>query len=167
MKENKVESKLGFTIVELLIIIVVIGILAALVLNSFNGIQTRAAITDVRNDLSNMGKQVEIYNAENGVYPTSDAGVKTVLQKANLWDATRSITNKQYMFCANNTEYSVIAFHTPRVPAYNTANATVYYWATGKGLGSYTNTTGEVNWTPNCNQTIGTINWRQASNAVN
>jgi len=63
----------GFTIVELLIVIVVIGILAAITIVSFNGIQNRANDTAVQSDLQNIGTQIVRYNIEKGVFPTSSS----------------------------------------------------------------------------------------------
>lgn len=60
----------GFTIVELLIVIVVIGILAALVLNSFTGVQARARDTERRTDINAISTQLEVYYNDNGGYPT-------------------------------------------------------------------------------------------------
>lgn len=61
----------GFTIVELLIVIVVIGILAALVLNSFTGVQARARDTERRTDINAIATQLEVYYNDNGGYPTA------------------------------------------------------------------------------------------------
>jgi prepilin-type N-terminal cleavage/methylation domain-containing protein len=65
-KQNK-----GFTIVELLIVIVVIGILAGLVITTYNGIQQKARNTERTTDLKTFQSQLEAYNANNGRYPTS------------------------------------------------------------------------------------------------
>lgn len=61
----------GFTIVELLIVVVIIGILAAIVVVAYNGITSRAHHTAVLNDLASIGKKLELYKVENGAYPTS------------------------------------------------------------------------------------------------
>src|SRR6185436_8134483 len=60
----------GFTIVELLIVIVVIGILAALVITTFTGIQAKARDTERQTDIKALHGQVEAYYAQNGKYPT-------------------------------------------------------------------------------------------------
>jgi prepilin-type N-terminal cleavage/methylation domain-containing protein len=60
----------GFTIVELLIVVVIIGILAAITLVAYNGAQTRASIAAVKSDLNQAGKLVENYQTLNGQYPT-------------------------------------------------------------------------------------------------
>lgn len=73
----------GFTIVELLIVIVVIGILAALVVVTYNGIQQKARDTERKTDINAIHGQLEAYNAQNGKYPT----------KANVNDATWRGTN--------------------------------------------------------------------------
>lgn len=59
----------GFTIVELLIVIVVIGILAAITIVAYNGIQNRANDGAVRSDLANAAKKFEIYKIDYGTYP--------------------------------------------------------------------------------------------------
>ncbi|HEX8182757.1 MAG TPA: prepilin-type N-terminal cleavage/methylation domain-containing protein [Candidatus Saccharimonadales bacterium] len=61
----------GFTIVELLIVIVVIGILAALVITTYNGIQQKGRNTERTTDLKAIQGQLEAFYATNGRYPTS------------------------------------------------------------------------------------------------
>lgn len=68
---NKKQS--GFTIVELLIVIIVIGILAALVLNTFQGVQARARDTERRTDINSIATQLEAYYADFGHYPDGSA----------------------------------------------------------------------------------------------
>ena len=60
----------GFTIVELLIVIVVIAILAAITIVAYNGIQTRAKNTKTINAATAWIKALRLYEADNGDYPT-------------------------------------------------------------------------------------------------
>ena len=60
----------GFTIVELLIVIVVIGILAALVIVTYNGIQQKARDTERKTDIKAVQGHLEAYWADNAKYPT-------------------------------------------------------------------------------------------------
>lgn len=60
----------GFTIVELLIVIVVIGILAAIVITTFTGVQKKGRDADRKSDINAIYSQVEVYFAENQKYPT-------------------------------------------------------------------------------------------------
>jgi len=59
----------GFTIVELLIVIVVIGILAAISTVAFNGIQTRAENTKTLTALRTYGQALATFKSDNGRYP--------------------------------------------------------------------------------------------------
>ena len=59
----------AFTIVELLIVIVVIGILAAITIVAYNGVQKRAQNTARVQELMQWNKTFEVYRAEHGEYP--------------------------------------------------------------------------------------------------
>jgi prepilin-type N-terminal cleavage/methylation domain-containing protein len=59
----------GFTIVELLVVIVVIGILAAITVVSYNGITDRANTVSGQTTASNVLKKAELYSIDNTSYP--------------------------------------------------------------------------------------------------
>ena len=60
----------GFTIIELLIVIIVIGILALLVYTSFNNVTRDARNRERETDVKALHSSLEAYYAQNGHYPT-------------------------------------------------------------------------------------------------
>lgn len=64
------KNKKGFTIVELLIVIVVIGILATLVIVTFTGIQQKGRNSQRQTDINAVDSHVEAFYAQYGFYPT-------------------------------------------------------------------------------------------------
>ena len=61
----------GFTIVELLVVIVVIGILVTITIVSYTDIQQKAVVASLTSDLDNASKQLKLYYIDHGTYPTS------------------------------------------------------------------------------------------------
>ena len=74
----------GFTIVELLIVIVVIGILAAISLVAFGAVQSKASVSVVKSELNSLGKQLRIYHVNNGSYPTTTTQLESLGWKASI-----------------------------------------------------------------------------------
>ena len=62
----------GFTLVELLIVIVVVGILASITTVAYSGLQKRAADTQRTAKIKNIVKQLEIFYNQHGAYPSHD-----------------------------------------------------------------------------------------------
>lgn len=61
----------AFTIVELLIVVVIIGILATIAILSFSGITNQANIASIQSDLNSNGRKLQLYFTQYGSYPTS------------------------------------------------------------------------------------------------
>lgn len=60
----------GFTLVELLIVIIIIGILATLVIVTFTGVQAKARDSKRQTDIEAIDSHLEAFFAENSYYPT-------------------------------------------------------------------------------------------------
>jgi prepilin-type N-terminal cleavage/methylation domain-containing protein len=78
------KSTSGFTIVELLIVIVVIGILAALVIVTYNGIQQKARDTERKTDIKALQGHMEAYWADQAKYPTLAQANDTTFRSNNF-----------------------------------------------------------------------------------
>ncbi len=65
-------AKSGFTLVEILIVVVILGILAAIVIPQFTEASTEAKTSRVASDLQMLRSQVELYKVQHGdLYPTA------------------------------------------------------------------------------------------------
>lgn len=72
--QTNTKAEKGFTIVELLIVIVVIGILAAITIVAFNGVQNRGKAASAQSAANTVIKKAEAANAINTGYPTATSG---------------------------------------------------------------------------------------------
>jgi len=77
MASKKQSYPSAFTIVELLVVIVVIGILASITIVSYTGITTKANIANMQSDLSNASTKLRLYQAENSILPATAADAIT------------------------------------------------------------------------------------------
>ena len=93
----------GFTIVELLIVIVVIGILAAIVIVAFNGVQDRAVTTTIKSDLGGIHKQLATFKVDSPTesYPANGnlASLDIKISKSAYYQPT---DRNQFYYCASS-----------------------------------------------------------------
>jgi prepilin-type N-terminal cleavage/methylation domain-containing protein len=66
------QNKAGFTLVELMVVVVVIGILVAIAVPVYNSITIRVEQATIENNLRVLDSAIMMYHAKNGQYPTSD-----------------------------------------------------------------------------------------------
>lgn len=128
----------GFTIVELLIVIVVIAILAAITIVAYNGIQNRAVnqqtVTSVRAYYSAM----IAYAVDNGAYPTGNS----CLGPAEFYASNPCfIGSGTYNYnAAQNTALATYITTTPTLPnvklvGSNFTGSGIFYYPTGSYIG--------------------------------
>jgi prepilin-type N-terminal cleavage/methylation domain-containing protein len=89
-KFKAMKSEKGFTIVELLIVIVIIGILAAIVIVAYNGITAKANSTKAQTNAASVQKVAEAFNADKGYYPPLAV---TGTDALALYSGTASVPN--------------------------------------------------------------------------
>lgn len=69
-----VDGRLGFTMIEILVVLMIIAVLSTLGVNSFAASQMKARDLIRKTDLANMAKPLEAYFNDHGEYPTATHG---------------------------------------------------------------------------------------------
>jgi general secretion pathway protein G len=81
----------GFTLVEIMVVVVIIGILGALVVPKLLGRTGESRVTAARVDISTLMSALKLYKLDNQRYPTTEQGLQALTQKpttgpaANGW----------------------------------------------------------------------------------
>lgn len=96
----KNKHQTGFTIVELLIVIVVIGILAAITIVAFNGVQARANDTRMKSIASQLEKAMILWNTDSNVPPKGGWSSTVAFDGTNCSDGTGGWIYKGAYVCA-------------------------------------------------------------------
>lgn len=73
----------GFTILEIIVVVVIIGILAATVGQSVFGNVYRGQANRVKTDLKTIDSALSIYRLDNFVYPTAEQGLRALVERPN------------------------------------------------------------------------------------
>lgn len=106
-------SRKGFTLIELLIVIAIIGVLATLLMVNFIGVRQRARDAQRKSDLRQMQSALELYRADNNIYPSSPLPNCGQPLAANGTTYMTSIPcdplGGNYYYSSNGTTYTIIA----------------------------------------------------------
>ena len=72
--------KRGFTLIEIMLVVIIIGILAALIVPNIAGRSEQARKTAVRTDIeSSLGTALDLYKMDVGQYPTTEQGLSALV----------------------------------------------------------------------------------------
>jgi general secretion pathway protein G len=71
----------GFTLIELMVVLVIIGVLAALIVPNVLDRADDARVTAARTDITNLSQALKLYKLDNMRYPTGEQGLQALMTK--------------------------------------------------------------------------------------
>ena len=80
---NKIQSR-GFTLIEVMVVLVILGILATLVVPRIMSRPDEARIIAAKQDINSIGQALKLYRLDNQNYPTTDQGLLALVTKPTV-----------------------------------------------------------------------------------
>jgi len=132
------KARSGFTLVEILIVVIILGILAAIVIPQFSDASTQAKESSLRSNLSTVRSQIELYKIQHtDALPGADAGTTFV----EAMEGTTNVAGSK-----TGTDYGPYMLSIPTNPFDDSATVTEGTGIPGSGAGWYfNNSTGAFN----------------------
>lgn len=88
----------GFTLIEIMLVVIIIGILSAMVIPNFTGKSREAQIKVAKNDIEvAIPMALDMFEIENGGYPTTDQGLKALFSKPDSGIGSGDTWNGPYL----------------------------------------------------------------------
>jgi general secretion pathway protein G len=81
MKQLKQLKQKGFTLIEIMVVVVILGILATIVVPKIMGTPDQAKIVKEKQDILAIQSALQLYKLDNGVYPTTDQGLQALVSQ--------------------------------------------------------------------------------------
>jgi len=81
LSRSHAKKQRGFTLIELMVVLAIIGILAALVVPSVLGRADDARVTAARTDVGNLAQALKLYKLDNQRFPTAEQGLQALVAK--------------------------------------------------------------------------------------
>jgi general secretion pathway protein G len=78
---NKRKAQSGFTLIEIMVVVVIIGILASVVVPRIMDNPDKARKAKAQNDIRALESALELYKLDNFVYPSTDQGLEALVSK--------------------------------------------------------------------------------------
>lgn len=79
-KSAPLRAKGGFTLIEILIVVFILGLLASIVVPRFMGHTDEAKVTDAKLQIKNLETALKLFRLDNGFYPAAEQGLEALIE---------------------------------------------------------------------------------------
>ncbi|MFL6714120.1 MAG: type II secretion system major pseudopilin GspG [Sulfurifustis sp.] len=87
----------GFTLIEILVVVVILGILAGLIVPRIMDRPDQARVVAAKNDINAIMNALKLYRLDNGVYPSADQGLSALVRRPESGDIPRNWKSGGYL----------------------------------------------------------------------
>ena len=95
--ENSQSRQLGFTLIEVLVVVVIMGLLIGLIGPNVLGQVDKAKVTTAKADMSTLSSALDMYKLDNHFYPTTDQGLEALVNKPSGSPAPKNWNSQGYL----------------------------------------------------------------------
>ncbi|HEX7045723.1 MAG TPA: type II secretion system major pseudopilin GspG [Burkholderiales bacterium] len=136
---RRVRGARGFTLIEVLVVVVILGILAGLIVPRIMDRPDQARVVAARNDINAIMNALKLYRLDNGAYPTPEQGLQALVRapdgSSGNWKSYLERLPKdpwgsdyQYLNPGVQNEVDVMSFGADRQPGGEGYNADIGSW---------------------------------------
>jgi general secretion pathway protein G len=140
---DRMRRQAGFTLIEIMVVIVILGLLAALVVPKLVGRTEEAKRTQTRIQIKNIQQAMELFKLDNGFFPSTDQGLEALVR---MPEAGRIAKNYRkggylervpkdpwgnpfvYVSPGQNADYDISSYGADGVPGGEAEDADVNSW---------------------------------------
>jgi general secretion pathway protein G len=116
------QQQAGFTLIEIMVVILILGLLATLVVQSLRGATDKAKRTKAMADIAELKTALDRYYIDNGSYPTSDQGLQALVSPPSAGNSAQTTNyeeggyirripsdpwNNQYVYQSDGNSYTL------------------------------------------------------------
>lgn len=87
----------GFTLIEVMVVVVILGILAAIIVPKIMSRPEQARMVKVKQDILAVQSALDLYKLDNGTYPTTDQGLQALVTKPTTQPIPRNWKSDGYL----------------------------------------------------------------------
>jgi general secretion pathway protein G len=115
MKQKKLDKKRlknGFSLMELMVVIIILGLLASFVLPSLTGKSEDAKKKIVCVQMKSISQAIKMYKIDNSTYPTTEEGLELLVEKKYFEDnkQPKDSWGNNYIYTATDDAFDIISF---------------------------------------------------------
>ncbi len=93
---NRRSSK-GFTLIEILVVVLILGILGAFVIPQFMDQPDKARVVAAKSDIQSIVSALKMYKLDNGLYPSTEQGLQALVKKPESGEIPRNWKSNGYL----------------------------------------------------------------------
>jgi general secretion pathway protein G len=97
MMRNRRQTQGGFTLIEILVVVVIIGILGAVIVPNLLGRPDQARVTAAQSDLRSLSNALDIYRLDNFQYPSTDQGLQALVEQPSGFPEPKNYNPEGYI----------------------------------------------------------------------